>query len=101
MGIFKKAKDMYSLQKEAKKIKSELKSIQIEAAVEGMKVVVTGEQEILAVEMSDELFSEIKTSEYGKKKLSDLFIKAANKGLKKAQEIAGTKMKGIWGDMSL
>ena len=101
MGFFSKARDMYSLQKQAKTVKKELKGIHIEAEVDGVKVVMTAEQEIVSVTIKEEIWAELKNSQYGKKKLEESFVKALNKGLKKAQEIASGRMKGLWNQMGV
>lgn len=87
---------MYSLQKQAKTAKKELKNIHIEAEVEGVTVVVNGEQELISLMISDGSWNDLKNQEYGKKRLEEILLKALNKALKKAQEIASTKMKGVW-----
>ena len=52
--MFDKLKDMYGLQKEAKKIKKELKGIHIEAEVDGIIVVIDGEMEVQEVKIPEE-----------------------------------------------
>lgn len=101
MGIFSKARDMYALQKQSKQIKKELKNIHVEAEVEGVTVTVSADQEFISVSVPDTLWNELKATDFGKKRLEDLFLKACNKGMKKAQEIAGAKMKGLWGQMGI
>ena len=49
MVSFSQARDMFRLQREAKRVKKELKKIQVEAESQGVKVVVSAEQEILSV----------------------------------------------------
>lgn len=92
---------MYSLQKQAKTAKKELKQIHIEAEVDGITVVVTGEQEFMSIAVSDSVWNDLKNHEFGKKKLEEAFLKACNKAMKKAQEIASTKMKGVWQQMGV
>lgn len=99
MGFFSKARDMYSLQKQTKAIKKDLKNIHIEANVDGVTVIVTGEQEFLSVAIADMTWNELKGSEYGKRKMEETFLKACNKAMKKAQEIAAGKMKGVWSQL--
>lgn len=101
MGFFSKARDMYSLQKQAKTLKKELKNIHIEAEVDGIMVVITGEQEFLSVNIPEETWNNLKNSDFGKKKLEEAFLKACNKAAKKAQEISGSKMKGIWNQLGV
>lgn len=101
MGFFSRARDMYALQKQTKSIKKELKNIHIEAEGEGVTVVVTGEQEFLSVTVKDVFWSEVKNNEHGKKHLEEAFLKAINRAIKKAQEISGTKMKGVWDQLGV
>lgn len=101
MGFFDKARDMYALQKQAKSIKNELKAIHIEAEADGITVVVTGEQEFVSLDISDALWNELKSNDYGKKKLSEGFLKVLNKAMKKAQEIGSAKMKGVWNQLGV
>lgn len=101
MGFFSKARDMYSLQKQAKTAKKELKNIHIEAEVEGITVTSTGEQEFIALQIADSVWDDLKTKEYGKKRLEENLLKALNKAMKKAQEIASTKMKGVWDQLGV
>lgn len=90
---------MYSLQKQAKAVKKDLKKIHIEASVDGVTVVVSAEQEIISINIENAVWENLKTDEFGKKKLEEAFIKALNKAMKKAQDVASTKMKGIWDQM--
>lgn len=101
VSLFQKARNMYSLQKQAKSLKKELKNIHIEAENEGITAVVSAEQEVLSLSISDSAWNDAKAAEFGKKKLENTLLKTLNKGLKKAQEIAGSKMKGIWGEMGV
>lgn len=101
MGFFSKARDLYSLQKQTKTLKKELKNIHIEAEVDGVTVVINGEQEFVSIAISDEKWNEIKSQDYGKKKLEEAFLKACSKAMKKVQEIAGAKMKGIWNQLGI
>src|SRR3989338_6422261 len=101
MGLFSKAKDLYSLQKQAKAVKKELKNIHIESEVDGVTVLVNAEQEVISVSVSEQKWNEFKTAEFGKKSFEDAVLKALNKAMKKVQEIAGTKMKGIWNQLGV
>lgn len=101
MGFFKKARDMYALQKQTKGIKKELKQIHIEAEVDGVTAIVTAEQEVVSIAINEEKWDEFKNAEFGKKRLEQALKKATNKALKKAQEIASTKMKSIWDQLGV
>ncbi len=92
--MFDKAKQLYQLQKDAKQIKKDLKNIHIEAEVEGIIVIIDGEQEVVTVTIPEEAHGNLK-------KLQDNLVKAFNKAVKKSQEIAAEKMKGIMGQMGL
>ncbi|MFA5855634.1 MAG: YbaB/EbfC family nucleoid-associated protein [Candidatus Gracilibacteria bacterium] len=96
MGLFGQAKDMYRLQKQAKQIKAELKNLHIEAEIDGVKVIVDGEQEVQEVEVAPELL----TPE-NKTKLEKALKAAFSKAIKKSQEIAAERMRGMMGDMGI
>lgn len=92
---------MYALQKQSKQIKKELKNTHIEAEAEGITVVVTGEQDVLSININETVWGEFKNHAFGKKRLEDTAQKALNKALKKAQEIGAAKMKGVWGQLGI
>ncbi len=94
MGVFQQAKDMYKLQKEAKAIKKELANIHIEAEEDGVVVTINAEMEVINVTISDEAAQD-------KGRLEKNLVKAFNKGLKKGQEIAAEKMKGVMSMMGM
>lgn len=101
MGFLQKARDMYALQKQSKQIKRDLKNTHIEAEADGVAVVVTGEQDILSINISETAWAEFKNHAFGKKRLEEIAQKALNKALKKAQEIGAAKMKGVWGQLGI
>lgn len=92
---------MYAIQKQAKVLKKELKNTHIEAEVDGVKVIVTGEQELVSIQITDPMWDEVKGLDYGKKKLEEAVLKATNKAMKKAQEVASAKMKPVWEQMGV
>jgi len=94
MGMFDQAKDLYKLQKQAKEIKKELRNIHIEAEVDGVTVVIDGEQEVVSVHIAEEAYQ-------NPTKLQETLVKAFNKAIKKSQQIAAEKMKGVMGDLGL
>jgi DNA-binding protein YbaB len=96
MSLFGQAKDLYKLQKQAKEIKKKLKNLQIEAEVNGVKVVITAEQEVVEVVVSEEMMAPEKKDEL-QKNLQEAF----NKAIKKSQEVAAAEMKGLMGDMGM
>jgi DNA-binding protein YbaB len=92
MVSFSQMKDMYRLQREAKKIKQELSKIYVEAEASGVKVVVNAEQEVISVEIADTV---------DRARIPELIKDAMNRALKKAQVVAAEKMQGIMGQMGL
>jgi len=85
--------DMYKLQKEAKRIKKELANTHIFSEVDGVKVTVSGEQEIIEIEfLNDDIIGD-------KVRLSKAIKEACNKAFKKAQQVAAEKMKAVMGGM--
>lgn len=96
MGLFGQAKDLYKLQKQAKKIKEELKNLHIEAEINGIAVVINGEQEVVEVRIAPELLN----TESQAKLQADL-LTVFNKAVKKSQEVAAEKMRGMMGDLGM
>jgi len=94
MGMLGQARDVYRLQKQAKQIKKELANIHVEAETDGVFVTVNGETEIVAVKIPDEM-----RSPENAEKLNSALVSAGNKAIKKAQEIAAEKMKGVMAEM--
>lgn len=89
-----KVRDIYRLQKQAKQIKKELANIHIEAETDGVVVTVNGELEVVKVVIPPEMF----TAE-NIEKVQNAIVSASNKAIKKAQQIAAEKMKGVMGEM--
>jgi len=94
MGMLDQAKNLYQLQRQAKEIKKELRNIHIEAEVEGVIVIIDGEQEVVSVTIAE-------TAYQNPKKLEENMVKAFNKAIKKSQQIAAEKMKGVMGGLGL
>ena len=92
MPSFSQLKDMYRLQREAKKVKKELAKIHVEAESQGVKVVVSAEQEVLSIEIADDVPRE---------KIAERMMDCCNRAMKKAQLVASEKMQGIMGQMGL
>lgn len=92
MGMMSQMGDMYKLQKEAKKIKKELANTHIFSESDGVKVTVSGEQEMIKVEILDESILQ------DMKRLEKAILEASNKAFKKAQQVAAEKMKAVMGD---
>lgn len=83
---------MFRIQREAKRIKKELKNIHVEAEAEGVRVVVNGEQEVVEVAIDEHTQRE---------KMPALLKDALNRAMKKAQLVASEKMQGVMGEMGL
>ncbi|MDD2891575.1 MAG: YbaB/EbfC family nucleoid-associated protein [Candidatus Gracilibacteria bacterium] len=92
---YNKAKELMKLQQEASKIQNELSNIHIEAESDGFVVTIDGQMKCIKVEIEDE------TLLGDKARLEKAALEAINKGLKKSQEIAADKMKGVMGNMGL
>lgn len=92
---FSKAGELMKLQQQAMKVKKELENTEIEAEVDGLVITFNGEMKVTKVEFED-------TKIIGDKKaLENAIMAAANKGMTKAQEIAGAKMQGVMSDMGM
>ena len=87
-----KVKDMYRLQREAKKVKKQLKSIHIEAEHKGVTVVVDAEQKVVSINID---------SEVPREKIPEYLTEALNRAMGKAQVVASEKMQGVMGEMGL
>lgn len=92
MTSLSQAKDMYRMQREAKKIKKELKKIQIEAEAPGVKVVVSAEQEILDI---------IIAPDADMTALPPALKDCLNRAMKKAQVVASEKMQSVMGSLGV
>ncbi len=96
MGLFGQARDLYRLQKQAKKVKEELKNLHIEAELRGIAVVVSAEMEVISVTVAPEYFTPEKKDD-----LQKTLAEALNKAMKKAQEVAAEKMRDVMGDLGM
>lgn len=83
---------MFRLQKEAKKIKKELKRIHVEAEADGVTVTVTAEQEVVSIDIDDSV---------ARDDIPRLTIDALNRAMKKAQVVASEKMQSVMGEMGM
>ncbi len=93
---YNKAKELMKLQQEASKIQNELSNIHIEAESDGIVVTFDGQMKCVTTDIEgDWVPAEIR------ERLKKAFTEANNKGLKKSQEIAAEKMKGVMGNMGL
>ncbi len=83
-------KDMFKLQREAKRVKKELRNVHVEAEAQGVKVVVNAEMEIVEVMVDPSVSVD---------RVGALFLDAGNRALKKAQVVAAERMQGVMGQM--
>lgn len=92
MTSFSQARDMFKLQKQAKKIKKELKNIHVEAESEGVVVIVNAEQEVISIEIPEGI---------DQAKLPALLKDCLNRAMKKAQIVAAEKMQAVMSQMGM
>lgn len=90
---FSKAGEMMKMQQKAIKIQKELKNTLIEAEFDGLVITFNWEMKVEKVEFED--ISII----WDKEKLEKAILEAANKGLKKSQELSSAKMQGVMKSM--
>lgn len=83
---------MFKMQREAKRVKKELRNIHVEAEAQGVKVVVAADQEIISVEIAPGV-------PHGQ--IGSLLKDALNRAMKKVQVISAEKMQPLMGDMGL
>ena len=93
-----KAKQLYQLQKKAKQVQRDLKNTEVEAkSTDGLvTVVLSADQKIKSIEISDELMIVEK-----KRELQDKIVRVVSEGLSRAQGVAAEKTKGLMGDMGM
>lgn len=92
--------DLLKLQQEAMKIKKELENTLIEAEVWGLVITVNGEMKVEKVDFeAKDLIPGLSAAQ--QKALEDAIQAAINKGMKKAQEVAASKMQWVMGQMGL
>jgi len=92
--------DLVKLQQEAAKIKKELENTIIEAEIDGLVISINGEMKVEKVEFeTDSLVPNL--SDKQKEALAQAIMDACNKGTKKAQEFAASRMQGVMSQMGL
>lgn len=92
---FKQAQELMKLQQQAQKIQEELSNTHIEAEVDGLVVTIDGQLKVVSTIIED-------ASIIGdKEKIEKAVTEAVNKGMKKAQEIAAERMRGVMGQMGI
>ncbi len=92
---YSKAKQLMQLQQQMSAIKKELANTHIEAEVDGLVITIDGEMKVVSVVFED------KSIIGDEKKLEKAIMEATNKGMKKAQEVASTKMQSVAKDMGI
>jgi DNA-binding protein YbaB len=92
MPSFGQMKDLYKIQRDAKRVKKELKNIHVEAEADGVKVVVSADQEIVEMTIADDV---------PRDQIGPRAIDALNRANKKAQLVAAERMQGIMQQMGL
>jgi DNA-binding protein YbaB len=92
---FSQAKDLLKMQQETSRIQNELSNTHIEAEVDGVVITIDGQMKVVEVKIENSAILN------DQKRLEKAIIDATNKGLKKSQEIAASKMKNIMGDLGL
>ena len=92
---FAKAKELMKLQQEIAKVQKELSNTHVEAEADGF--VITIDCQLKVVESKVERPELLKDQA----KLEAAVVAATNKGLKKAQEIAATKMRTVAQQMGI
>ena len=92
---FKQAQELMKLQQQAQKIQEELSNTHIEAEVDGVIVTIDGQLKVVTTVIEDESILKDKS------RLEKAISEAINKGMKKAQEIAADRMKGVMSSMGL
>ena len=100
--MFKKIKDMYKLQKQAKGIRKELKNIHIEAdADELVHLIISAEFELVEISLTEKAALGMKDGTISKADVEAALKKALNKALKKAQEISSQKTRDVFQELGI
>ena len=96
--MFDQAKQLYQLQKKAKKVQKELKNTEVEArSAQGeVTVVLSADQKIKSIEISESIMGV-----ENKKELENTLVKVLSEGMSRAQAVAAEKSKELMGDMGL
>jgi DNA-binding protein YbaB len=92
MTSLSQIRDMYRLQKEAKRVRKQLAAMHIEAEGPGVKVIVSAEQEIIDIQIAPDA---------DRATLPAVLKDCLNRAMKKAQLIAAERMQGVMGEMGM
>jgi len=98
MVDFSKIKDLYKLQKDARRIQKELKDVEVEASSNDgwVTVVFNGEQHLTDIQIAEEALR----PEY-KRELEKDLKNTISQAVSRAQAVAAEKMKDIAGGMGI
>ncbi|MEI6499110.1 MAG: YbaB/EbfC family nucleoid-associated protein [bacterium] len=98
MVDFGKMKDLYELQKKARKVQKELKDIEVEASSNDgwVTVVFNGEQHLVEVQLAEESLRP-----ENKRELEKDLKNVVSQAIARSQAIAAEKMKDIAGGMGI
>ena len=94
--MFNQMKDLYKMQKQAKEMKKQLKTIEVEAEEDNVVVVVNAAQEVVSIDIDESLLQA-----GNKKRIEKAIMAAMQRANKKAQEVAAEKMRPLMGNMGL
>ncbi len=92
MSLFNKIKAVKELRQQAKTMQSVLEQEKVEVTVKGVTVVMDGNQKIVSLAISDELFSEGK-----KEKVEEAVKDALSEAIKKVHRVMAEKMREMGG----
>ncbi len=86
--MFDKMKQLMDMKKQADRLKKELDAVTLDIAeVKGIKIAITGAQEIRSIEIDETLLSPA-----NKKRLESDLMRSLNAATKKVQQVAAQKM---------
>lgn len=86
--MFDKMKQLMDMKKQADRLKKELDAVTLDIAeVKGIKIAITGAQEIRSIEIDEALLSPA-----NKKRLESDLMRSLNVATKKVQQVAAQKM---------
>ncbi len=96
MFNMRQMKEAMALRKKLKKMQKELKKARIEATEENgqVRVVVDGEQNLVAVDIAEDLLSP-----QHRKRVQQAVVRAANQALKQSKELAQKRIQELMGSM--
>ena len=95
---FGQMKELYQMQKKAKKMQKELKAMEIEASSgdDAIKVVVSGEMKIISIAIDEDMLKP-----ENKTRLENALKETISQAMSKAQQESATRMQPLLKDMNL